>query len=63
MRNMDGEPGAMLTQSTKALTHRVRCPPFWLIVTVLDRNCYLPVWWGNIILAKTHILQNAAANG
>ena len=34
---------AVLTQSAKVWTHRVRRPPFWLIVTALDPNCYLPV--------------------
>ena len=43
MRNMDDERGAVLTQSAKVCTHRVRRPPFWLIVTALDRNRYLPV--------------------
>ena len=43
VRNMDGERGAMLTQSAKVWTHRVRRPPFWLIVTALDRNRSLPV--------------------
>ena len=43
VRNMDDERGAVLTKSAKAWTHRVRRPPFWLIVTALDRNRYLPV--------------------
>ena len=43
MRNMDYERGAVLTQPAKVCTHRVRRPPFWLIVTALDRNRYLPV--------------------
>ena len=43
VRNMDDERGAMLTQSAKVWTHRVRRPPFWLIVTALDRNRSLPV--------------------
>ena len=43
VRDMDGEWGAMLTQSAKVWTHRIRRPPFWLIVTALDRNRYLPV--------------------
>ena len=43
VRNMDGERGAMLTQFAKVWTHRVRRPPFWLIVTALDRNRSLPV--------------------
>ena len=30
-------------QSAKFWTHRVGRPPFWLIVTALDRKCYLPV--------------------
>ena len=44
MRNMDDGQGAVLTQSAKVCTHRVRRPPFWLIVTALDRNRYLPVY-------------------
>ena len=43
MRNMGDKRGAVLTQSAKVCTHRVRRPPFWLIVTALDRNRYLPV--------------------
>ena len=43
VRNMDGERGAMLTQSAKVWTQRVRRPPFWLIVTAVDRNRSLPV--------------------
>ena len=43
MCNMDSERGAVLTQSAIVWTLRVRRPPFWLIVTVLDRNCYLPM--------------------
>ena len=43
MRNMNDERGAVLTQSAKVCTHRVRRPPFWLIVTALDRNRSLPV--------------------
>ena len=34
-RNMDGERCAALTQSAIVWT-----PPFWLVVTVLGRNCY-----------------------
>ena len=34
-RNMDGERGAVLTQSAIVWT-----PPFWLVVTALGRNCY-----------------------
>ena len=45
MRNMDDGRGAVLAQSAKVCTHRVRRPPFWLIVTALDRNRYLPVLW------------------
>ena len=44
MRNMDNGRGAVLTQPAKVYTHRVRRPPFWLIVTALDRNRYLPVF-------------------
>ena len=44
MRNMDDGRGAVLTQSAKVCTHRVRRPPFWLIVTALNRNRYLPVY-------------------
>ena len=33
-------------QSAKVCTHRVRRPPFWLILTALDRNRYLPVYIG-----------------
>ena len=53
MRNMNDGRGAVLTQSAKVCTHRVRRPPFWLIVTALDRNRYLPVimkfcsWYGS----------------
>ena len=43
MCNMDDGQGVVLTQSAKVCTHRVRRPPFWLIVTALDRNRYLPV--------------------
>ena len=43
MRNMDDERGAVLTQSAKVCTHSVQRPPFWLIVTALDCNRYLPV--------------------
>ena len=52
VRNMDGERGAVLTQSAKVWTHRVRRPPFWLVVTALDRNRYLPVYgapWGWVL--------------
>ena len=49
MCNIDEERCAVLTQSAKVCTHRVRPPPFWLIVTALDRNRYLPAiyipWW------------------
>ena len=47
VRNMDDERGAMLTQSAKVWTHRVRRPPFWLIVTALGRNRSLPVTLSN----------------
>ena len=40
---VDGERGALLTQSKIVWTLRVRCPPFWLIITALDRNCCLAV--------------------
>ena len=43
MRNMDDGRGAVLTQSAEVCTHRVQRPPFWLIVTALDRNRYQPV--------------------
>ena len=33
----------VLTQSAIVWTHHVGRPPFWLIVTALDRNGYLPV--------------------
>ena len=42
-RNMDGERGAVFTQSAIVWTHRVQLSPFWLILTALDPNCYLPV--------------------
>ena len=45
MRNMDDGRGAVLTQSAKVCTQCVRRPPFWLIITALDRNRYLPVLW------------------
>ena len=48
MHNMEDERGAVLTQSAKVWTHRVRPPPFWLIITALDRNRYLPMQlWQN----------------
>ena len=54
MRNMDGERGAVLTQSAKVCTHRVRRPPFWLIVTALDRNRYLPVSKRGCMCGRPH---------
>ena len=42
--NIGGERGAVLTQSAIVWTHHVGSPPFWLIVTALDRNGYLPVF-------------------
>ena len=37
------ERGAVVTHSAIVWTHRVRRPPFWLIVTALDHNCCLHV--------------------
>ena len=62
--NMDDERGAVLTQSAKGCTHRVPRPPFWLIVTALDRNRYLPVnvWVGYFVWNFKGYLWNSTQN-
>ena len=52
--NISIERGAVLTQSVLVWTQRVRHPPFWLIISAFDHNCYPPV----TIAPPNHAIQN-----